>query len=153
MTLSPVHSCQLFLCHLCTCVHFRRALESRAKWCLHICHHIGLHRLAQPTLVAEQCFCSFSLIHDHWLASIVQQLDAVVFFGQRHEEQRRYICNRVINFCLFVVPWFPLLFLQFCTRAILQEITPKREQDVFMYIVEMQQVSMSGNFAPDFISL
>ena len=36
------HLCHVLLCHLCICVHFRRALESQAK--RHICHHIGLHR-------------------------------------------------------------------------------------------------------------
>ena len=29
------------LCQHCTCVHFRRALESQAKWCSHISIHIG----------------------------------------------------------------------------------------------------------------
>ena len=33
------------LCRFCTCVRFRRAPESQAKRCLHICHHVGLHRL------------------------------------------------------------------------------------------------------------
>ena len=115
--------------------------------------HLSSHRVepigTTSTLVAEQSFCSFSLIHDHWLARIVQQLDAVAFFGQRHEEQRRSICNRVINFCLFVVPWLPLLFLQFCSRAILQEITPKREQVCFyVYCGDAASFHEWGNFAP-----
>ena len=42
----PVHLCHVLLCHHCICVHFRRALESQAKRCLHISHHIGLHRLS-----------------------------------------------------------------------------------------------------------
>ena len=42
----PVHQCHVLLCHHCICVHFRRALESQAKRCCHICHHIGFHRLA-----------------------------------------------------------------------------------------------------------
>ena len=46
----PVHLCHVLLCHLCICVHFRRALESQAKRCFHICHHIGLHRFAHWTL-------------------------------------------------------------------------------------------------------
>ena len=50
VTLSPVHSCHLLLYQHCTCVHFRRALESQAKRCFHICHHIGLHRSAHCAL-------------------------------------------------------------------------------------------------------
>ena len=42
----PVHLCHVLLCHLCICVHFPRALESQAERCLHISHHIGLHRFA-----------------------------------------------------------------------------------------------------------
>ena len=42
----PVHLCHVLLCHHCICVHFRRALESQAKRCLHINRHIGLHRLS-----------------------------------------------------------------------------------------------------------
>ena len=60
----PCTSCHLLLCHLCICVHFRIALESQAKRCLHICHHIGLHRFAHCainrfTLVAEQVTAHF----------------------------------------------------------------------------------------------
>ena len=43
VTSSPVHLCHVLLCHHCTCVDFRRALESQAKRGLHTCHHIGLH--------------------------------------------------------------------------------------------------------------
>ena len=32
----PVHLCHVLQCHHCICVHFRRALESQAKRCLHI---------------------------------------------------------------------------------------------------------------------
>ena len=39
----PVHFCHLLLCHHCTCVHFRRALESQAKRCIHI---LSSHRVA-----------------------------------------------------------------------------------------------------------
>ena len=42
VTFSPVH---LLLCHLCICVQFRRALESQAKRCFHISHHIGIRTL------------------------------------------------------------------------------------------------------------
>ena len=40
MTFSPVHLCHLLLCQHCTCVHFRRALESQAKRCFHISHRV-----------------------------------------------------------------------------------------------------------------
>ena len=46
----PVHLCHVLLCHHCTWVHFRRALESEAKRCFHICHHVGLHRFAHCAL-------------------------------------------------------------------------------------------------------
>ena len=36
VTLSTVHLCHLLLCRHCTCVHFRRALDSQAKWRFHI---------------------------------------------------------------------------------------------------------------------
>ena len=42
VTFSTVHLCHVLLCHFCTCVHFRMALESQAKRCLLICYHIGL---------------------------------------------------------------------------------------------------------------
>ena len=44
------HLCHLLPCQHCTCVHFRRALESQAKRCFHISHNIGLHRLAHCEL-------------------------------------------------------------------------------------------------------
>ena len=31
-----LYTCVMCYCHLCICVHFRRALESQAKRCLHI---------------------------------------------------------------------------------------------------------------------
>ena len=61
------------------------------------------------------------------------------------EDQRRSQARRR-------APWLPLLFLQYCTRAISPEFTPKRVQ-AHGSIVETQQVSMSGNFAPDFAPL
>ena len=42
VTFSTVHLCHVLLCHFCTCVHFRRALECQAKRCLLICYHNGL---------------------------------------------------------------------------------------------------------------
>ena len=36
MTCSPVHLCHVLLCHICICVHFRRALGPQAKRCFHI---------------------------------------------------------------------------------------------------------------------
>ena len=50
VTLSLVHWRHLLPCQHCTCVHFRRALESQAKRCFHISHHIGLHRSAHCAL-------------------------------------------------------------------------------------------------------
>ena len=44
VTSSHVHLGGMSLYHHCICVHFRRALGSRAKRCFHICHHVGVHR-------------------------------------------------------------------------------------------------------------
>ena len=41
VTFPPMHLCHLLLCQHCTCVHFRRALESQAQRCFHTSHHIG----------------------------------------------------------------------------------------------------------------
>ena len=53
--------CHLSSCQHCTCVHFRRALESHAKRCFHISHHIGLHRSAHCALT-PQSMIAFCLI-------------------------------------------------------------------------------------------
>ena len=50
VTSSHAHLCHVLLCHLCTCVHFRRAFESQAKNCFHISHYIGSHRFAHCAL-------------------------------------------------------------------------------------------------------
>ena len=54
-TFSPVHLCHVLLCRFCVCVHFRRALESQAKRCFHISHHIGLHRFAHTAHSTHNC--------------------------------------------------------------------------------------------------
>ena len=46
----PTHLCHVLLCHLCICVHFRRALSLKQNGVFHICHHIGLHRSARCAL-------------------------------------------------------------------------------------------------------
>ena len=53
--------CHLSSCQHCTCVHFRTALESHAKRCFHISHHIGLHRSAHCALTPQSmiAFCLF----------------------------------------------------------------------------------------------
>ena len=55
MTLSLVHVCHLLLCQHCTCVHFRRALESQAKRCFDTCDHIG-HTIAHSALNQQISF-------------------------------------------------------------------------------------------------
>ena len=58
----PVYLCHVLLCHHCICVHFRRALESQAKRCLHISHHVGLHRLPTAhTLTADNSTVTLSV--------------------------------------------------------------------------------------------
>ena len=53
MKLTPVHLTHVLLCHLCNCVHFLTSLESQAKLCLDICHHIELHRLPTAHPVSQ----------------------------------------------------------------------------------------------------
>ena len=83
--------CDIFTCTLVSCVtvfttaHFRRTLESRVKRCLHIRHHIGLHRLPTADIAhigsgAE--FLLLSLIHKQRLVRIVQQHDTLACFKQ-----------------------------------------------------------------------
>ena len=77
----PIHLCHVLLCHHCICVHFRRALESQAKRRFHTYHHIGLHLLSAahtPHIGSGAELLLLSLIHDHWLARIVQQHNALV---------------------------------------------------------------------------
>ena len=82
VTSSHVHLCHLFLCHHCTCVHFRWALGSQTKWCLHICHRIGLHRF--PTAHS---------IHKNWsplrTGGPLKKLTAEVDVGSTEEEQMK----------------------------------------------------------------
>ena len=83
-----VHFYHVLLGHFCTCVHFRRDLESQVKRCVHICHHIGLQRLSPAHTAhigsgAESLF--LSSIHDQRLVRIVQQHDALVCFRQRQD--------------------------------------------------------------------
>ena len=61
VTSSPVHLCHMSLCHHCTCVHFRRALESQAKRCFDIRHHIGSHRFAHCALVGLKSSVTFQV--------------------------------------------------------------------------------------------
>ena len=71
-----VTSSSLHLCHHSTCVHFRRALESQVKRCLHVCHHIGLHRLptAHTAHIGRGAEILLpSLIHGQRIVRIVQQ--------------------------------------------------------------------------------
>ena len=53
--------CHLSPCQHRTCVLFRRALESHAKRCFHISHHIGLHLSAHCALTPQSmiAFCLF----------------------------------------------------------------------------------------------
>ena len=101
VTFSSVHLCHVLLCHLCTCVHFRRALESQAKRCFHICHHIGSHRLStthSTHIDSGAELLLLSSIHDPQLVRTAQQRKTLAGFRQRTEKEHLLATEWSISF-------------------------------------------------------
>ena len=116
VTSSPVHLCHPLLCQHCTCVHFRRALESQAKRCFHVSRHIESHRSAHcPTLVGEQVTAHFVIPRLVARAHRTAAEDACLFQAATGGEEIHLRPSDQFIFRLFVAPWHPLQFLQYYT--------------------------------------
>ena len=96
----------MLLCQHCTRVHFHRALESQAKRCFHISHHIVLHRSAHCALTPHwqrSRLLLISLILDSQLVRIAQQQKTLAC-SRQWQEEKRSTCEQVSHFP-FVCLW------------------------------------------------
>ena len=175
VTSSLVHLFRLLLCHHCICVHCRRALESQAKWCLHFCHHIGLHRFNVAQTIHNEDDERVNVdntssaawdqatrgeqVTAHCVASRLAARadrtaaeDACLFQAATGGEEIHLRPSDQFSFRLLVAPLHSLQFPQYCTCATRLEIMVKHVQ-VHTSTTVMQQVSTNGNFALDYAKL
>ena len=110
----PLLFCDIF--HLCTCVicycvstalayTFAGPLSLKAKRCLHISHHIGLHRSAHCALAPHwkrSRLLLNSLIRDSQIVRIAQQQKTLACSGKWQEKKEIYLYPSDQNFLSFV---------------------------------------------------